>query len=280
MKRIPLLLSLFAACLAQMAPAAALPTEITVRLEMTYDEYVAGERVRAVVDVANASADVIDCRKPDAADRLFLELYRAHDKNRYDRITDKPFVAPFALLSGEGQKLETFLADHFRLDETTRYLARAVLVHGGMRFESSLKSFDLVPGLPCGNALQMFSNNDGLQRHFELVHWGRSQVEHLFLKARDDGVSTRRWRTTDLGPVIRVKPPIVSVMPSGEVVVLHLATQGKYLYSTFWSLPDILEFRGREVMADPDVAGAERVKEFYKDTGGVEPVKKAWWKFW
>ena len=63
MKRIPLLLSLFAACLAQMAPAAALPTEITVRLEMTYDEYVAGERVRAVVDVANASADVIDCRK-------------------------------------------------------------------------------------------------------------------------------------------------------------------------------------------------------------------------
>ena len=42
MKRIPLLLSLFAACLAQMAPAAALPTEITVRLEMTYDEYVVG----------------------------------------------------------------------------------------------------------------------------------------------------------------------------------------------------------------------------------------------
>ena len=280
MKRIPLLLSLFAACLAQMAPAAALPTEITVRLEMTYDEYVVGERVRAVVDVANASADVIDCRKPDAADRLFLELYRAHDKNRYDRITDKPFVAPFALLSGEGQKLETFLADHFRLDETTRYLARAVLVHGGMRFESSLKSFNLVPGLPCGNAMQMFSNNDGLQRHFELVHWGRSQVEHIFLKAHDDGTSKRTWRTTDLGPVLRVTPPKVSVMPTGEVLVLHRATQDKFLLSTFWSLPDVLEFRNREVMADPDVVGAERVKEFYKDAGGIEPVKKAWWRFW
>ena len=280
MKRIPLLLSLFAACLAQMAPAAALPTEITVRLEMTYDEYVVGERVRAVVDVANASADVIDCRKPDAADRLFLELYRAHDKNRYDRITDKPFVAPFALLSGEGQKLETFLADHFRLDETTRYLARAVLVHGGMRFESSLKSFDLVPGLPCGNALQMFSNRDGLQRHFELVHWGRNQVEHIFLKAHDSGTADRTWRTTDLGPVLRVTPPKVSVMPTGEVLVLHRATQDKFLLSTFWSLPDVLEFRNREVMADPDVVGAERVKEFYKDTGGIEPVKKAWWRCW
>ncbi len=275
-----ILLSLFAASFVRMASAAALPTEITVQLVMTHDVYVAGERVRAVVDVANASADVIDCRKQDAADRLFVEVFRAHDQHRYERISSKPFVAPFALLSGEGQKLETFLADHFRFDENTRYLARAVLVHGGMRFESSLKSFDMVPGLPCGNALQMFSNRDGLQRHFELVHWGRDKVEHLFMKARDDGISTRRWRTTDLGPVLRVKPPIVSVMPSGEVVVLHLATQGKYLYSTFWSLPDILEFRGREVMADPDVAGAERVKEFYKDTGGVEPVKKAWWKFW
>ena len=279
-KTTPLLLLLLAARLAPSASAAALPTEITVQLVMTHDVYVEGERIRAVVDVANASADVIDCRKPDAADRLFVELFRSHDQYRYDRITDKPFVAPFALLSGEGQKLETFLADHFRFDENTRYLARAVLVHGGTRFESALKSFDMVPGLPCGNALQMFSNRDGLQRHFELVHWGRDKVEHLFMKAHDDGISTRRWRTTDLGPVLRVTPPKVSVMPTGEVLVLHRATQDKFLLSTFWSLPDILEFKGREVMADPEVVGAERVKEFYKEAGGVEPVKKAWWRFW
>ena len=278
-KTTPLLLLLFAAHLAPPA-GAALPTEITVQLVMTHDVYVEGERIRAVVDVANASADAIDCRKQDAADRLFVEVFRAHDQHRYERITDKPFVAPFALLSGEGQKLETFLADHFRFDENTRYLARAVLVHGGTRFESSLKSFDMVPGLPCGNALQMFANRDGLQRHFELVHWGRNQVEHIFLKSHDSGTSDRKWRTTDLGPVLRVTPPKVSVMSTGEVLVLHRATQDKFLLSTFWSLPDILEFKGREVMSDPDVVGAERVKEFYKETGGIEPVKKAWWRFW
>ena len=27
-------------------------------------------------------------------------------------------------------------------------------------------------------------------------------------------------------------------------------------------------------------AGAARVKELYQEAGGVEPVKKAWWKFW
>ena len=176
--------------------------------------------------------------------------------------------------------MDVFFAEHFSITESTRYFARAVLIHKRIRYESTLKSFNVVPGLRCGGAVQMFSNKEGLRREFELVHWGRDQVEHLFMKARDEGISTRRWRTTDLGPVIRVKPPVISVMQTGEVVVLHLATQGKFLYSTFWSLPDILEFQGREVMADPDVAGAERVKEFYKDTGGVEPVKKAWWKFW
>ena len=115
-----LLVSLLAACLVRTASAVALPTEITVQLVMTHDVYVAGERVRAIVDVANASADAIDCRQQDAADRLFVEVFRAHDQHRYERINAKPFVAPFALLSGEGQKLETFLADHFRFDEDTR----------------------------------------------------------------------------------------------------------------------------------------------------------------
>ena len=260
--------------------AAAQQSEITVRLDLSNTVFVEGERIRAVVDVANASADVIDCRGADSPDRLLIELFRAHDQYQYDQIVQKPFIAGFGLLSGEGQKLETFIGDHFRFDECIRYLVRAVLVHGGIRFESSLKSFDVVPGLSCGKAMQMFSNRNGLQRHFELVHIGRDQVEHIFLKAHDGGTSNRRWRTTDLGPVIRVTDPKISIKPTGEVMVLHRATQDRFLYSEFWSLPDILEFQSREVMADPEVVGAERMRELYKEAGGIEPVKKAWWKFW
>ncbi len=279
-KTFSIVLSAAAITLASTAFAVALPSEITVKLVMSNDVYVEGERIRAVVDVANASADVIDCRTPESPDRLFVELFRSHDQYQYDRINKKPFTAGFGLLSGEGQKLETFIGDHFRFDECIRYFARAVLVHGGMRFESSLKSFDVVPGLPCGTAMQMFANRDGLQRHFTLVHIGRDQVEHIFLKARDSGTSNQRWRTTDLGPVLRVTPPKISIKPTGEVMVLHRATQDQFLYSVFWSLPDELEFQTREVMADPDIVGAERMRELYKEAGGLEPVKKAWWKFW
>ena len=260
--------------------AAAKPTELTVRLELRTGDYIEGERIEAIVDVANASPDPIDVRGPDSPDRLILELYRASDRYRYEKTSEKPYVEPFALLSGEGQRLETFLADHFPVTESTRYFARAVLVHDRMRYESSLKSFNIVPGLRCGGAMQMFANRDGLRREFELVHWGRDQVEHIFLKAKDAGTSKQGWTTTDLGPYMSVTRPKVSVLPTGEVVTLHRSTQDAFIRTEFWSLPDVFEFNEQELMFDPDVAGAARVKELYKESGGVEPVKKAWWKFW
>ena len=271
----------FAAIMAMSAAAsAALPSEITVKLNMKCNEYVIGERMRCIVDIANASADIVDVGSKGADDRLLIELYRASDNKRYSKVSKHAFVAPFTLHSGEGQRLEACLGDHFHMDEATRYLARAVLVHGGMRFESSVKSFAVVPGLACGGALQMFKNRPKLKREFELVHWGRNQAEHLFLKVKDTGSSNRRWTTADLGTVIRVTDPKISVLPSGEVITLHRATQDAFIRTVFWSLPEAFEFQEHEQMLDPDVAATARVKELYKDSGGVAPVKKAWWKFW
>jgi len=255
-------------------------TELTVKLTLQKGDYIAGERIKGIVDVANASPDPIDARGPDAPDHLILELYRASDRYQFEKTSDKPYTEPFALLSGEGQLMDVFFAEHFPITESTRYFARAVLIHKRIRYESALKSFNVVPGLKCGGAVQIFSNKDGLRREFELVHWGRDQVEHLFLKATDAGISTRSWTTTDLGTYLGMTRPKVSVLPSGEVVTLHRTTQDAFIRTEFWSLPDVFEFHTHELMLDPDVAGAARVKELYKESGGVEPVKKAWWKFW
>ncbi len=270
---------LFMLAMVTMAVAAA-PSEITVRLAMKWNTYVTGERIRCVVDVANASAAFIDVGSRGSEDKLFIELFRASDMKSYVKASKHNFTAPFTLHSGEGQKLEACLGDHFTLAEETRYLARAVLVHRGIRFESAMKSFDIVPGLKCGSALQLFKNRHGLKRQFELVHWGRDEVEHVFLKVRDVGTVDRRWTTADLGSIIRVTEPKISVLPSGEVITLHRATQNAFIRTVFWSLPDTFEFYEHEEMLDPDVAGAERVKELYRTSGGMEPVKKTWWKFW
>lgn len=263
-----------------MASAAPLPSLIDVRISMLSDVFVEGEGYTAFINVDNSSADEIDVGRASSPDLLFVELFRASDKKQYERTQDRPFVISFSLKSGEGLRLETTLADHFAFPDTTRYFARAVLVHAGTRFESSLKSFDVVPGMRCGGAVQMFKEKPGLKRQYELAYWVRNKVEHLFLKAKDSGTTNSVWRTSDLGPILRMTQPKISVLTSGEVIVLHRATQSAFIRSEFWSLPEAFEFHEHEIMADPDTVGAERVKELYKESGGAEPVKKAWWKFW
>ena len=151
-------LFLFAA-LSVAAFAAPPQSEISVKLIPDRREYIVGERIRAVVDVANSSADSIDVGKPGSADILRIEVFRARDMASRERIGNRPFVAPFMLHSSEGQKLETFIGDHFPLHDPVRYLARAVLIHAGARYESSLVSFEVVPGMTICKAMQMFKRS-------------------------------------------------------------------------------------------------------------------------
>lgn len=254
--------------------------EISVDLRFDNSDHVSGERIRAVVDVANSSPDLIRVGYPDSEDLLFVEVFHSGSMEQLDRIGKSPFVARFHLESNEGQRLETFLGDHYRLRGLGKYLAKPVLVHGGQRYEGQLRAFAVVPGMKVANALQMFKNVEGLRREFTLLSWSRKSVEHLFLAAHDDGPVKRDWATMDLGPLMRFRKPSLSVLGTGEVIVIHCHDRDRFCRSEFWSLPDALELNKREFVMDPETAGSERVKELYKESGGVKPVSKPWWKVW
>lgn len=254
-------------------------SEIRVDLKLDSYDFVSGERIRGVVDVANSSPEQISVGFNGSKDSLFVEVYRASDRSQMTKVSKGPFVAAFHLESGEGQKLETFLGDHYSLWRPSRYLAMPVLVHNGIRYEGQTRAFDVVEGVKVASAMQMFANCPGLQREFELVHWSKKHREHLYLTARDTGKSTRRWQTRDLGPILRIGDPTVSVLPSGEVIILHRLNQDQFIRSEFWSLPDALEFRSRAAVGDPETAGTARVRELYKEKG-VTPKQNPWWKFW
>ena len=254
-------------------------SEIRVDLKLDGSDFVSGERIRGVVDIVNPSPTKISVGYSNSKDRFFVEVFRASDMTQLSKVSKHPFVARFSVDSSEGQKLETFLGDHYALREPSRYLAKPVLVHGGMRYEGTLRAFDVVDGIRITGAMQMFKGHDGLQREFSLVYWSRNHSEHLFLTARDGGTSDRPWETRDLGPLLRIDKPSISIMPKGEVVVLHRLNQDQFVRTEFWSLPNALEFRIRESVNDPETAGTARVRELYKE-GGVKPKENPWWKFW
>ena len=287
-------LVLSSALLLSALSARAAQSEIKVDLRLDAADFVAGERIRGVVDIVNSSPDRIavgisrvfagegEKRRVkevvEGKDRLFVEVVRSSDMSSLTRLGSRPFVSSFFIDSGEGQKLETFLGDHYALREPSRYMAKPVLVHDGVRYEGMPRVFDVVEGVKVGGAMQMFANSRGLRREFDIVYWSRGGSEHLFLKAQDAGTSTRVWETRDLGAILRIDKPTVSVLQTGEVVVLHRLNRDQFVRSEFWSLPKALEFRKREAVSDPDTAGTSRVRELYKD--GVTPKENPWWKFW
>ena len=259
--------------------AFAATSEIKVDLKLDGSDFVSGERIRGIVDIANSSPDRVSVGYSNSKDLFFIEVYRASDRHQLARLSKHPFVARFRIDSSEGQKLETFLGGHYALQEPSRYLAKPVLIHGGVRYEGAIRAFDIVEGIRVTGAMQMFANRKGLQRNFSLVYWSRNRSEHLFLKANDSGTSTKKWETRDLGPMLRIGNPTISILPGGEVVVLHRLNQDQFARSEFWSLPDALEFRLRETVRDPETAGTARVRELYKE-GGVKAKPNPWWKFW
>ncbi len=254
-------------------------SEIDVNLRLSGGDFVSGERIRGVVDIANSSPERICVGKSGAKDRFFIEVFRANDMSQLTKVSVIPFVSAFSLESGEGIKLEVFLGDHYALREPRRYLAKPVLVHRGVRFEGAIRAFDIVEGVRLVHAMQMFSNRSGLQREFDLVYWNRNHAERLYLLARDTGSSNREWTSQDLGPILRLEKPSISILPTGEVVILHRLNQDQFVRTEFWSLPENLELRGSEVVRDPETAGTARVREMYKE-GGVQPKSNPWWKFW
>ena len=268
--------------LALAAPFAVLAatSEITVGLTLDFIDYVVGESVGAVVNIVNISPDEISAGYGDSQDRFFIEVFRSKDMSQLQRISDGPFVAPFLLEPNEGQKLAARLGDLYDLRAPGRYLAKPVLVHRNTRYEGQMRAFDIMPGMHVASALQMFSNHDGLRREFELVTWNRGGASHLFLTAKDGGTSNRAWETIDLGDMMRVTRPTISVMPSGEVIVLHRVDPDNFIRSEFWSVPAGLEFNRRELVQDPETAGSQRVREMYQESGGIKPKKNPWWKFW
>lgn len=255
-------------------------SEISVSLKLDASSYVIGERVRGVVTVVNSSTGKISVGLADSPDRLLLEVFRSSDGYQLDRGSDRRFTAPFTLGYNEGQKLEVFLADHYGLTTSGSYTVRAVLIHNRVRYEGAIHSFDVVPGMKLTGATQLFKNHPGKRRDFEIAKWSRAGKEHVFLKTVETAPAERMFPTYDLGPFMKINPPVISVLTNGEVLVVHRLDPEMFRRSEFWSLPDRLVAQKYFDIRDPETAGQDRVQEVFNNGKPVEATDSSWWKFW
>ena len=120
----------------------------------------------------------------------------------------------------------------------------------------------------------------GKERRFALLQWARRGVDHLFLAACDEGGKVRSLGTTDIGAMIKATAPTISILENGMVIIIHRNGVDTFVRSEFWSLPSVLKLKSRMLVADPATAAQNRVRELYKESGGVKPTARPWWKLW
>lgn len=254
--------------------------QLNVGLTLAYNVYVIGEPVLVQVEALNATRDLIDVGSPESKDQVLIEITKDGQYNPVRAISDGPVAGAFQLKPSQTIRHKVELDKRFSLLQEGKYVVRVVFVHAGMRYESSKKSFDIVPGIPLAEGVQMFVGHPDLRRSFKLVYWHRNQVDRLFMRI-EDSPGARVWDSIDLGNMMRGLPPKLDISPEGEVTVVHRATQDAFGRTLLWSLPDAVEVVERNSLMDPGISATQRVKSLYgemTDEGAKE--KRPWWKFW
>ena len=250
-------------------------------LKLAYSSFVKGEPVVVQMEMMNVGRSLVQTGA--GKDRLFVEVSFEDRYNELTPVTTTPFTRPFKLEPGRKHVSKIELDKWFALLKEGKYYARLVLVDGDSRYESVKKSFDIVPGIPVKEGVQMFVSKQKLKRIFKVVHWNRNRAERLFLRVEDepDGAV---WDTIDLGPHLKSSDPKLDIAANGEVTVVHRATKDTFHRTVLWSLPDSLEVAEHDSLLDPEVSASQRVRALYGESveeGPVDPESKSnWWKFW
>jgi hypothetical protein len=267
-------------CAALIAGVAA-GQQVEMTLTLAYNVFVVGEPVLVQLEALNTTRDLLDIGGKDSKDALVVEISRGGEYNEVAPFNTASIVSPFQVNPGQSFQRKVELDKWFPVVEEGKYFVRFVIVHDGLRYESSKKSFDVVPGIPITDGVQMFVKRQNQKRLFKLVFWSRNQTDRLFLRIEDEP-SGKVWDSLDLGALLRSSGPKIDISPEGEVTVLHRSTQDAYIRTVLWSLPDTVEVVERNSLVDPEISASQRVKSLYGEMvdDGVDKKKKSWWKFW
>jgi hypothetical protein len=251
---------------------------LDVSLTLANTAFIIGEPVLVQVKLINTLREPLEF---GTKDKLFIEITRANQLQELVPYNDEPFIKPLVLNPGNTLDHRLEIDKWFSLHDSGKYLVRAVIVHGDMRYESARKSFDVIPGITLREGVQMFTNRQRLQRNFKLVYWMRNQTNRLFLRIEDEPEG-QVWDTIDLGTYLKDSEAKLDIAPNGEVTVIHRSTRDSFLRVVIWSLPDSVEIAEHNALIDPEVSASQRVRSLYGDLQGETEKKQstAWWEFW
>lgn len=239
---------------------------LSVGISFDLGAYILGEEIPARVLVRNNTPQTVTLGRGQTPAGV-LVLSRTNDSLRRTLSMRDPngcLPKPLTLGPNEEKVYDIDIAACVNLIEEGTYFVTFGAILNGMRYETKIKTLEVVPGSVISEGLQLFSKDPGRQRHFTLVRWPRQHVDRLFLRIQDtpDG---RTFKTVMLGAYLPIARPRLNIAPNGEIVILHRATPDYYVRNVFWSLPNEFVRRSTQNLLDPATADTARLKGMQGD---------------
>jgi hypothetical protein len=207
--------------------------ENVVDVKVIHTRWLQFEPVLANVSVKNLMDDLIifggDPKDERAATVSFV--ITKGPTEWVDRKKKGNAAGSLRVLPGDRREAQVDLTQWFDLTVMGTYLLTAVVEYGGQKFTSETARFEVENGLPIGSLKQTFSGGTP-DRLFGLRYMSRDGFERLFLRVDeiDTGVN---FGTFELGPLVRVRRPQISMETAGLVVVSHQSASDRFTRSTF-----------------------------------------------
>lgn len=227
---------------ALVASASALQAQtITFDMKMESGSFVGGETVYAKVDIVNRGTRpvVISDFGPAKGNRLYFEVLRtAHFTLPQKR--KGLIVNDLDLERDEGASFRIPLSEWYDLSAEGRYIIKAVLILGNIRYDSPSTSFDVVPGIELASLRQYVSANPPVERDLRLVYWTRNGQDMAFLRTTDTP-SGKTYGTLLLGPILRIKKPVMRIDGDDRVFIYRQVSRDATIRTTVKSTLDGVE---------------------------------------
>ena len=178
-------------------------------IEMDHSSFVVGEHVTCKIKIGNLGTKplVIDDFSVFRQNRIFFEIF-SKPNELYSQCRPGKIIKEMDLGHNEAVAFDVDLSEWYRLLDPAHLFIRAVLVCNEMRYESPLKTFDIVPGIEMASVEQFIPGAPSITRKISLVYWNRQGRELAFLRA-SDSPSGIIWMSLFLGDVVRVRKPSI-----------------------------------------------------------------------
>lgn len=261
--------------------ASAARAQMTVDLTLDQRVYILGEAVRADVRIVNHSTTPFMVG-PGGYSQNGLTFSVVNNGEAVDTSqAHVPMIPELALKGGDTYLSAYELDEWYPMGKTGSYLVTALVRRDDRRYESPVRSIDIVPGLEIKTAIQLFADRPDFERKLTLVYFMRKQTEYLFLRVTDTP-GDRTWTTLELGQLLRTTPPTIEISADGVVTVFHRATRDVHLKTRVKSTADGVELLGQERIVDPhteEIMQAQKIRAMEAEEKKKKEESHWWWPF-